>query len=93
MTLNGTISNHLVGLVFLVAFAVGSNWIERRRNPRPPWSRYRKDGGIPLVAFWNMFDESKFTPEAIEFHRRRLLAIPVLLAVFALGWLILDLIW
>ena len=59
----------------------------------PPQSRYRRDGGTPWVAFWNLFDSSTFTPEAIEFHRRRLLAIPFLLVAFFAGWLLLDWIW
>jgi len=59
----------------------------------PPRSRYRRDGGVPWVGFWNLFDESVFTPEAIEFHRRRLLAIPFIIAGFVLGWIILDSIW
>jgi hypothetical protein len=93
MTLDGTISNLSAAAIFLAAFVLGGNWIEHRWNPRPPLDRYRKDGGIPLVGFWNVFDESKFTPEAIEFHRRRLRATPIFLSIFALVWVVLDLIW
>ena len=93
MKLNGTIESLPAFVTLLVTLFVGGNWIEARRNPRPPLSRYHKDGGTPWVAFWNVFDESKFTPEAIEYHRRRLRSIPAFLLIFALGWLILDLIW
>ena len=93
VTLNGTISNIPAGIAFLVIFVLGGNWIEARRNPMPPRSRYRRDGGTPWVAFWNLFDESTFTPEAIEFHRNRLLAIPFVIAALAIGWVILDWIW
>ena len=93
MTLNGSITNLPAFIAFLAVLVLGGNWIEAKRNPMPPWERYRKDGRQPWVAFWNLFDDSVFTPEAIEFHRRRLKAIPVFAAVFALGWLILDAIW
>jgi hypothetical protein len=93
MKIDGTIGSSVAFGLFLAAFVLGGNWLEARRNPRPPITNYRKDGGMPWVAFWNLFDESKFTPQAIEFHRRRLRAIPILLAAFAVGWLILDFVW
>jgi len=93
MVLNGEVGSTPAFLAFLAIFLLGGNWIERRLNPMPPQSRYRRDGTTPWVAFWNLFDESVFTPEAIEFHRRRLISIPCFLAAFVAGWLLLDWIW
>jgi hypothetical protein len=91
MQLDGSISNLPAGLVFLAVFVVGGNWLERKNNPPP--AKYRKDGGLPWIGFWNLFDESKFTPEAIEYHRRRLRSMPYFIAAFVLGWILVDLIW
>ena len=94
MTLDGTISNGPAALGFLAIFVIGGNWIHARWNPAPPPEKYRKDGRTSSwIGFWNLFDESTFTPDAIEYHRRRLVAIPFLLMAFATGWLILDSIW
>ena len=93
MKLDGTIGNLWVAGVFIVAFGIGASWVEARRNPQPPLERYRRDGRAPWVAFWNLFDESVFTPEAVQYHRRLLQAIPVVAFGFALGWVILDLLW
>jgi hypothetical protein len=93
MPLDGQINNSVAFWGWLAAFVVGANWHAARTNPRPPLSRYRKDGGLPWVAFWNLFDSDKFTPEAIEFHRRTIRSIPLYLGVFAAGWLLLDMLW
>jgi len=93
MKLDGTISNPWVFISFLAAFVLGANWIESKRNPRQPLGRYRRNGRMPFVGFWNLFDPTVFTPEAIEHHRRRLRAIPFFILAFAVGWVVLDLLW
>ena len=80
-------------VVYVAAFVILGNLILARLNPRPPTERYRLDGGTPWVAFWNLFDKTVFTPEAIDYHRRTLVAIPVVLGTFVFGWLLLGLIW
>jgi hypothetical protein len=92
MKLDGSISNAgafwlLLGT--LLIFGV----LAARRNPRPPVSQFRKDGGVPFIAPWNVLSEEKLTPAAIGYHRTILKQIPLFLAVFAFGWLLLDLIW
>jgi hypothetical protein len=91
MKLDGSISSLPAGVVFIAAFVILVNWIAWKRNPPP--AKYRKDGGLPFVGFWNLFDESKFTPEAVEYHRRRLRSIPVTLGALVIGWVLFDLIW
>ena len=93
MKLNGTVESLPAFVVFIAAYVLAANLIEHKRNPRPPLAKYRKDGGVHWVGFWNLFDESIFTAEAIEFHRRRLLFVPFALVALVVGWLILDLIW
>ena len=92
MKLDGQIQNAVIGIAFLVIFVPGNIWLQGRWNPRPPPDRYRKDDGL-FVTFWNLFDESKFTPEAIEYHRRALRAMPLTVLAFAVGWVVLDSIW
>ena len=91
--LDGHIVNGYGFAVYAIAFALVANLIFMRWNPRPPKSRYRKDGRTPWVAFWNVFDTHVFTPEAIRYHRRILASTPLCLGLFALGYLLLDALW
>jgi hypothetical protein len=92
MRLNGSISNPVPIYVLMVVVTVGAYWLNAKA-PRPPIARYRKDGGIPWVALWNMFDKTRFTPEAIAYHRWILKRTPLFLLAFLLGLFLLDLIW
>ena len=49
-------------------------------KPKP----YTLPGKLPIVAFWNLFDETRFTPEALAYHKRMLIFI-----VQTLGFLLL----
>ena len=93
MTVDGVVTNGTAVWVSLAAFATAVTLVESKRNPRPPLGRYRRDGKFPWVATWNLFSETTFTPEAIRYHRRLVLAIPVYFSLLALGWLLLDYLW
>ena len=93
MKIDGQISNSAALVAFIAILVIGGNWVLMRWNPRPPTSRYRKDGGPGFVAFWNMFDESIFTAEAIEYHRKLFRALPVALVAMVALWLAFDLFW
>jgi hypothetical protein len=94
MRLDGTIANTPVGLTVLAVFVVLGNWFERRWNPMPPRERYQRDPNrVPIVAFWNLFDERRWTAEGIAFHRRRMVFAFWAVLVFGCGWLLLDSIW
>ena len=94
MRLDGHIGNTPAAIAGLVAFVILDNRFERHWNPMPPPERYQGDPTrIPLIAFWNMFDETRWTAEGVTFHRKRMIftfgAVGMLLA----GWLLLDSIW
>jgi hypothetical protein len=94
MRLDGTINNMPVALTCLIGFVICGIWFERRWNPMPPPERYQRDPKrLPLVAFWNLLDESRWTPEGVTFHRKRMLFSFWTIVVFACGWLLLDTIW
>ena len=92
MRLNGSISNSVPIYVLMAVVTVGAYWLNAKA-PRPPTARYRKDGGIPWVSFWNLLDTKRFTPEAVAYHKRILKTMPLFLLAFLLGLLLHDLIW
>jgi len=92
MKLDGSIDNPVAIFALLAVVTVGAYWLNSRA-PRPPTAQYRKDGGIPWVTFWNMFDTERFTPQAIAYHKWILRMTPLVLLAFVLGLLLLDLVW
>lgn len=93
LVLDGSIDQPILSWAYIVGFLVVGNWIAFKRNPRPPVARYRKDGGVPWIAPWNLFDESKLTPEAIAYNRRSIRVVMILFFTFLGGWLVLDWLW
>jgi hypothetical protein len=94
MTFDGRIGTGSWFILYLVVFAIVANWLERRWNPQPPHKRYlRNPNDAPFIAFWNVFSSKKWTDEGLAFHRRRLLAMPIILAALGLGYLLTDWIW
>ena len=89
---NGSINNSVAIYVLLAIVTVGAYWVNSKA-PRPPTARYRKDGGIPWVAFWNMLDAKRFTPEAIAYHKWILKRAPLFLLAYLLGLNVLDHLW
>ena len=94
MALDGRIESEVAFWVWGAVLVFGGNWLHDRWNPRPPRELYRKDGGFPWAPwFWEVYDESKYTAEAIEYHRRSRKAWPVAFATLVASYLLLDLIW
>ena len=87
LVLDGSIDQPFLGLVYIIGFLAAGIWIAIKRNPRPPVARYRKDGGVPWIAPWNLFDESKLTPEAIAYNRQSARLVVTLILAFIDGWL------
>ena len=86
----GTIAGW-AGFAYVAAWLTLGNLLEARWNPKPPRERYMKDpNGWPLISFWNMFDQKKWTEEGIRYHEKRMLATIVAVPAFILGWLILG---
>jgi hypothetical protein len=59
-----------VRFAFIVFIGVWSVVGLIRVGLRP--KNYVQPGKLPIVAFWNLFDEKRFTAEAIAYHRRML---------------------
>jgi hypothetical protein len=89
MKLDGSISNDGAFWILLGALLV-FGILAARRNPRPPVSQFRRDGGMPFIAPWNVLSEEKLTPAAIGYYRTILKQIPLFLVAVVLGWLLLD---
>jgi hypothetical protein len=94
MHLDGSIGNAPAAIAGLVAFVALGSWFERRWNPMPPPERYQRDPKrLPLIAFWNMLDETRWTSEGVAFHRKRMIFTFWAVIAFVGGWLVLDSIW
>lgn len=93
MVLDDTIQNHVALYAYFGIFALTWHFIVLKRNPRPPRSRYRRDGKTPWVAFWNLFDESVFTPEAIKYHRGIVKSMPLFVMSFLVTYFLVAQIW
>jgi hypothetical protein len=46
---------------------------------------YVHPGKLPIVAVWNVFDETRFTQEGIEYHRRVIRFMGQTLVVFVVA--------
>jgi hypothetical protein len=92
LELDGEIGSIPAFFAFIFAFMIVGNWISFKINPRPPLDRYARKG-LPMVAFWNVFSSSKWTPEALRYHKKGCAFAFCALLAFLTGYFFLDLVF